>query len=486
MPALDVRGLACAFAAFAAIALLAASSGGYEPQSWGWTGLAAASVALLAVAVRASGPQAPRERLYVGLLVLAGLWALASAAWSLSAPSSILDAQRHLVVAAGALAAVAIARRQDGPALRLGVLAAISVVCVANLIHRAQGYGGTTGAEAAPVGYANGLGILAAIGCLLAVEAGRTWRPAWLVLPVLSTVLILSESTGSQLALVVGLAVAAIGWGGRARVLGTTMLVGALALSAITFSGHQRERYWDVAWEAGVKGHPLGGSGAGTFAQLWVLERDFPQSAQDAHGLYIETLAEQGPVGLAILTLACALPLLAGRCRQRPFAVGAYAAAVIHAGADWDWELTSVALATVILGASLIVETRDAPVPLRARPLWLATSVLLVAASVVTLAGAIALDHARQSFAAGRLVEARQRATQAVRVAPWSTEAALVQAEILLAQGERGQALAVLGKAVERDPREWRLWVLLARASEGASRERALERARSLNPLGGI
>ena len=75
---------------------------------------------------------------------------------------------------------------------------------------------------------------------------------------------------------------------------------------------------------------------------------------------------------------------------------------------------------------------------------------------------------------------------QATRFAPWSTEAALVRAEILLARDEIDPAKEVLGKALGRDPREWRLWVLLARASKGADRERALERARSLNPLGGI
>ena len=210
-------------------------------------------------------------------------------------------------------------------------------------------------------------------------QAG-TWRAAWLLLPLASTVLIVSESTGAQLALIIGLAVAAICWGGRARVLGTTLLVAGLALSVISFSGHQRERYWGVAWE-GVRDHPLGGSGAGTFAQLWLLDRDVAQSARDAHGLYIETLAEQGPVGLALVATALALPLLAGRARQHPFAVGAYAAAVAHAGADWDWELTSVALATVVLGASLIVETRGDRQPVRMRPLWLVTSVLLAAAS---------------------------------------------------------------------------------------------------------
>ena len=485
MPAMDVRGLVCAFAAFAAVALLAASSGGYEPQSWGWIGLMAASIALLAIAVQDSGPRTLRERLYVGLLVLAGLWALASATWSRSAPSSILDAQRHVVVAAGGLAAIAIARRQDGPALRLGVLAAISVVCAANLVHRAQGYEDTTGAEAAPLGYANGLGILAAIGCLLALEAGRTWRPAWLLLPLAATVLIVSGSTGAQLALIIGLAVAAICWGGRVRRLGAALLVCGFALSVISFSGHQREQYWGVAWE-GVRDHPLGGSGAGTFAQLWVLHREVPLSAQDAHGLYIETLAEQGPLGLGLLATALALPLLTGRGRQLPFAVGAFVAAVAHAGADWDWELTSVALATVVLGASFIVETRVDQQPARMRRLWLVTSVMLAAASMVTLAGALTLDRARKSFASGALARAQEQAVQATRFAPWSTEAALARAEILLSRDEVEPAEVVLWKALERDPHEWRLWVLLARASTGPDRERALERARSLNPLGGI
>ncbi|HEX4931338.1 MAG TPA: hypothetical protein VFV62_11565, partial [Gaiellaceae bacterium] len=61
MPAFDVRGLACGFAAFAAVVLLAAASGGYDPQSWGWVGIATASVALLGIAGWGIGPRGRRE-----------------------------------------------------------------------------------------------------------------------------------------------------------------------------------------------------------------------------------------------------------------------------------------------------------------------------------------------------------------------------------------------------------------------------------------
>ena len=62
----------------------------------------------------------------------------------------------------------------------------------------------------------------------------------------------------------------------------------------------------------------------------------------DAHSLYLETLAELGLVGLALLVLALAPPLVAGFRGVEAAATGGYVAFLIHAGLDWDWELPAV------------------------------------------------------------------------------------------------------------------------------------------------
>ena len=62
--------------------------------------------------------------------------------------------------------------------------------------------------------------------------------------------------------------------------------------------------------------HPVAGSGAGTFSNWWLVRRNVPLSTQEAHSLYLETLAELGPLGLALLLPRSAVPLTAGGAHQ--------------------------------------------------------------------------------------------------------------------------------------------------------------------------
>ena len=118
-----------------------------------------------------------------------------------------------------------------------------------------------------------------------------------------------------------------------------------------------RTLYWQVALDQ-YAANPLLGSGAGTFARYWLLALPVDEVARDAHSVYLEVLAELGPIGLALLVLALAPPLLAGvRARNRPLvaaAAGAYAALLLHAALDWDWELPAVTLAGLLCGAALL------------------------------------------------------------------------------------------------------------------------------------
>ena len=75
-------------------------------------------------------------------------------------------------------------------------------------------------------------------------------------------------------------------------------------------AGNGRSDYWRVA-RTMVADEPLLGTGAGSFEAHWFRERAVAFHARDAHNLYLETLAELGPVGLALLLATLALPLLA-------------------------------------------------------------------------------------------------------------------------------------------------------------------------------
>jgi hypothetical protein len=298
-------------------------------------------------------------------------------------------------------------------------------------------------------------------------------------LPLNAGVLLLSESTGAALALGIGLAAAGLAAGGRLRLAGAAALAAAVLVGLLSAGGHQREDYWPVALGA-ARDHPVGGAGAGTFWQLWLEEREEPFSARDAHGLYVETLGELGVVGLLLLLAALAAPLAAGR--RRPLLVGAYATFLVHAGLDWDWELAGVATVGVLLGCALLLEGRERQAEPRYPAAWAAGAAGLFLAACVTLVGAIVLDGAREALREGRPADAARAAERATSVQPWASEPWLVLAEARRSAG--GDAAEAAREGLERDGNDWRLWAALAQSSQGAERERALGRARSLNPLG--
>ena len=73
-----------------------------------------------------------------------------------------------------------------------------------------------------------------------------------------------------------------------------------------------RYDYWDVAFRA-FKAQPLHGVGAGGWAVDWLRYRTINESAQDAHSLPLQTLAELGIVGILLL-----IAFLGGCLPERP------------------------------------------------------------------------------------------------------------------------------------------------------------------------
>jgi Tetratricopeptide repeat len=273
-------------------------------------------------------------------------------------------------------------------------------------------------------------------------------------------------------------------------VAGLLLASGLVAAAVFALPGHERIHYWRVAVHEAAA-NPVLGSGAGTYVDWWVRTRDVPLSTREAHSLYLETLAELGPVGLLALVAALGAPLVAALRLRRsawgPPVLAALAAYDLHAVADFDWELAGVTLPLVVLGASAAVHASPARglFSTRLRSASLAAVGALTAAGILAFAGNVRLSAAHDAEAAGRFAAAASRARHALRLAPWSAEAWLVVARSRRELGDRAGARAAYRSALARDPNDWQAWAELATVTTGAPRRLALAEAARLNPLAG-
>ena len=313
-----------------------------------------------------------------------------------------------------------------------------------------------------PLGYANAVGVLAALGIVLGLgilrqtESRTTRAAAAATVPPLALALVLTGSDASWFGLAVGLAAMALldpspvglvraaatiapasilaVWLGRHSGLSDPAVVsphisgGVLALAAAGCAGataaiaarmaaptgarassrtrwivvaagvcavlgagavvahagatEPRVSYWHVAWYDEFLAHPVLGTGAGTFANYWARsgQEIAHAGALDAHSLYLETLAELGPIGLALLAVMLFAPLAAAVGRRTspyvPAAAGAYTVFLVHAGLDWDWEMPAAVVAALACAAALLLAGNT---PARRIPRALRIAVLVLA-----------------------------------------------------------------------------------------------------------
>jgi hypothetical protein len=146
---------------------------------------------------------------------------------------------------------------------------------------------------------------------------------------------------------------------------GSNRPLGGGAGRLVTFQSN-RYAYWDVALRAFAT-EPLHGVGAGNWSVWWLRYRSVDEFATDAHSLPLQTLAELGLVGLALLaTVVSAVALAARRAHRRDWALAAgpiaglvcYAA---HAPLDWDWQMPAVTLVAVALAGALLAQGDELP-----------------------------------------------------------------------------------------------------------------------------
>ncbi|HUZ02865.1 MAG TPA: O-antigen ligase family protein [Thermomicrobiaceae bacterium] len=592
--------------AFLVVAAVAFDQGGYFPGPWGWTILAAAWAAAVALVGGKRARLARPAAATAALLAAFTAWTALSTTWSLSPTQSALETQRVAVYAAAFLAAALWVRRSP-ERLLTGVWAAVSVVCGWSLLTRlvpdrfGVDYVISGNRLSAPVGYWNSLGLFAAIGALLALalaheSASRLTRAlAAATLPLLLTTLYFTYSRGAWLSLGFGLAVALAASARRVRLgaaivvlapwaavavwraasmrpltianpslaaaahdghrlvlflllasacsgaaawwlapldarlvlpgtwLRATRLAGAalavVALIGVTvafgspatiasktwhafaggggaggatlnsrlfsFSGSGRVTQWRIAWQE-VQAHPIVGTGARTSEISWNRLRPTASHVRDVHNLYLQALAELGVIGLAFLSLALLVPLVAGvASRRRPLlagVLGAYAAYLLHGAVDWDWEITGVTLPAIVCAAVL---TRRPARPLgpRGRRVALAGVAVLAAGGIYTIAARLPLNRLDTALARQEWANATHDAHQAARLAPWSSEPYLKLGEAELAYGLTPEAHDAFRSAVDRDGNNWVAWWDLAQASRGGERTDALLHVKLLNPL---
>jgi O-antigen ligase len=253
--------------------------------------------------------------------------------------------------------------------------------------------------------------------------------------------------------------------------------------------------HWRVALDT-FERQPLKGRGAGTYELEWARERPTQFTVIDGHSLYLETLAELGVVGLALLAGALLIIGAGTAVRIRGPDRALYAAIfamvlawLIHAGIDWDWEMPVITLWLFALGGAVLARPAG-----EARRLGDPARLGRVVAGIVALGCAVVpvlvyisqhhLDRSVGSFERGDCagaVDGALAATAALPVRPEPFEI-LGYCDVRLGRPELG--VRAMEEAVERDPKAWQLRYGLAVVRGAAGRDpRAQARlALRLNP----
>ena len=308
----------------------------------------------LGLAVAASWRPPPVPSLAAGALLALAALTLLSALWGRSGEALALAQLPALY--AGLLYA---AEWTGGAALR-PLRNAIAIVAAAALAGRVSGFAapGPGVRLAWPIGYANGIGLLCALGVILAVAA-RRWLPA----AICAAALVWSLSRSALVACLLGLVLVPALRGCRWAQLGLAAVAVAAALVAwpayerfqspapdsrsvsrlATVSGHGRTELWRSALREGAQ-HPPAGGGAGSWARVAHARTTNP------HSLELQTFAELGLLGLAALAVFLVDVL---RRRRPEAALAAFAAWAVVAAVDWDWQLPAVTGAAMVCAGAL-------------------------------------------------------------------------------------------------------------------------------------
>jgi tetratricopeptide (TPR) repeat protein len=257
-----------------------------------------------------------------------------------------------------------------------------------------------------------------------------------------------------------------------------------------TSLGTSRYESWTVAVDA-FQAHPLRGIGPGTYEYYWARNGDSPEFARDAHSLYIEEAAELGAPGLLALLVGLGGLLwaaIAARLRwvrRREIAAGSAVTAgfivfLAYAGIDWMWEMGAIGTLAIggaaVAGAGGLDRSRLPNLGPWMRALAVVGALL---AAAVQLPGLVSTQRVRASeseLAKGNPERARELADQAISAEDWAATPYATRALASEALGDLPGAKRDAQQAVNREPDNWRNYLILARV-EAELHERGAARA---------
>jgi O-Antigen ligase/Tetratricopeptide repeat len=276
-------------------------------------------------------------------------------------------------------------------------------------------------------------------------------------------------------------------------------------------NGSGRWQFWGTAIDE-FETRPVIGRGAGSYESWWSQHGTVAMFVRDAHSLYLETLAELGVIGFVLLVGIFAAGIAAGLRRllaaageERAVLAGllaSFAAFAVSAGFDWMWELTIVSVvgftllgllagpATAAGRAPRLVRGFAEARPTIRRFAFGAAAVfvgwLVICAQALPYLAQIKVTDSQNAVQSGNAEEAVDAAASARNIQPWAASPHLQLALVYEAAGDQASALEAIDEAIERDPLDWRLWLVAARVEikrgEVAEGRERLRRAAELNP----
>ncbi len=252
-------------------------------------------------------------------------------------------------------------------------------------------------------------------------------------------------------------------------------------------------------WKAAVRiydTHKLHGTGAGTYQLYYTSYRTEGLYVVNAHSLYLQSLAELGAVGFALIVLVVlgVLGGLAARVRgpDRALYAALFAVALawaIHQAFDWDWQMPAVTLGVFMLAGLALARPRDGRVGLSGLPAartlvalgWLALAIAPLLAST----SYARLHSSAQALARGDCQSAKREALSSLSLSARRPQAYTIVGICDLEQGFAQSAVPAMAEAAALEPRSWegQFWLAVARAGAGLDPHAAIARALALNPL---
>jgi O-Antigen ligase len=295
---------------------------------------------------------------------------------------------------------------------------------------------------------------------------------------------------------------------------GEASLSGGDFVKAHLLSGNGSGR-WQF-WSAGIEqwnANRLLGDGAGSYESWWAEHASFSYFVRDAHSLYVEALGELGLIGFVLTVALVGVGVGVGarrswRARGDAGLTTATFTAVFAAygftlGFEWVWELAAVSLlgfaalalitgpATAPLGHPRIADPDVPPRRLASAGFGVGIAALafawaLIWAQAIPLLANREITRSQAAVGDSDLRTAIENARSAREIQPWAASPYLQLALVNEAAGALPRAKAWIDEAIDRDRRNWRLWLVSARLEtklgDVAAAEASLRRATALNP----